>query len=204
VPAHHWRPSIVGGGNAPWLGAGQYFVKIFEPAAALAPHIKADMAGANRLTRSGKKLLRDSGRCCAPRPPCTDLIVPPGHPLPGRASLRVMTHAFTAPSTASRWSATKPPREARPRQASYSRTSHEHVIARPSQIVVKARRSSPRAQPRPLPPRPPSPEVGHFFVNNHGLLVSATASRMRILLTVAIRPREIGRRPGLDTGVCAN
>ena len=26
-----------------------------------------------------------SGRCCAPHPPCIDLIDPPGHPLSGRA-----------------------------------------------------------------------------------------------------------------------
>jgi hypothetical protein len=86
VPARHLRRSIVGAGKCAVARGGSIFCKIFEPAAALAPpmDIKAGMAGANGMTRSGKKLLRNSGRCCAPHPPCTDLIVPPGHPLPGR------------------------------------------------------------------------------------------------------------------------
>jgi hypothetical protein len=50
-----------------------------------------------------KSALPISDRCCAPHPPCIDLIDPPGHPLSGRAHLlarRVATAARAGKSLA--------------------------------------------------------------------------------------------------------
>jgi hypothetical protein len=83
-------------------------------------------------------------------------------------------------------------KEAAGRGSLYSRTCHEHGNCSTVHNCGTGLPLFPKEH-RPRPPQAPQPpRSGSFFVINHGLLVSAAASRMRILLTVAIRPREQG------------
>src|SRR6266436_1002705 len=62
---------------------GSTFSKNIEPSAEAATpmSVETNIPGLDRP----KRKLPISDRCCAPHPPCIDLIDPPGHPLSGRA-----------------------------------------------------------------------------------------------------------------------